>query len=107
MTYRVFRSRSFDRDVDAFARYAAEYSELFAREQFARLETVLSVDLVQSPNTWSYFFVTGAPYHAYFFNVGRRTSFWIVYTVDEELKRVDLVRFWNASRDTESFNTNS
>lgn len=103
MTYRLFRSRSFERDVEAFARYAAEYSETFAREQFARLEKILSMDLVQSPNTWTYFFATGAPYRAYFFSVGRRTSFWIVYTVDEELKRVDLLRFWNASRDADSF----
>jgi mRNA-degrading endonuclease RelE of RelBE toxin-antitoxin system len=106
MTYRVFRSRSFDRDVDDFARYATEYSEPFAREQFVRLEKVLSIDLVQSPNTWSYFFVTGAPNRAYFFSVGRRTGFWIIYTVDEDLKRVDLLRFWNASRDTHSFNAN-
>jgi mRNA-degrading endonuclease RelE of RelBE toxin-antitoxin system len=106
MTYRVVRSRSFDRDVDDFARYATDYSEAFAHEQFAGLDKVLSVDLAQSPNTWSYFFVTGAPYRAYLFKVGRRTSFWIIYTVDESLKRVDVLRFWNASRDDRSFEAN-
>jgi hypothetical protein len=103
MTYTVYRSRSFDHDAEDFARYAADYSESFAREQFADLEKNLSADLAQSPNAWAYFFVTGAPYRARLFKVGRRTAYWIVYTVNDELKCVNLLRLWNASRDTDAF----
>jgi len=52
--------------------------------------------------TWSYFPLTGAPYRAYLFRVGRRTQYWIVNTVDEGTRTVDVLNFWNASRDPES-----
>jgi hypothetical protein len=52
--------------------------------------------------TWSYFAFTGAPYRAYLFRVGRRTQYWIIYTVDEDARTVDILYFWNASRDPET-----
>ena len=54
------------------------------------------------PHTWSFFFVTGAPYGAYLFEVGARTKYWIVYSIDEEAWRVD-VRVWNAAQDPDGF----
>jgi hypothetical protein len=48
---------------------------------------------------WGYFAFTGAPYRAYLFRVGRRTQYWIIYTVDEEIRTVDILHFWNAMRD--------
>jgi len=33
--------------------------------------------------------------------VGRRTQYWIVYTVGEDSRTVDILQFWNASRDPE------
>jgi mRNA-degrading endonuclease RelE of RelBE toxin-antitoxin system len=44
-----------------------------------------------------------APYRAYLYRVGRRTQYWIVYTVDEQTRTVDILHFWNASRDPERF----
>lgn len=34
--------------------------------------------------------------------VGRRTQYWIIYTVDDETRIVDVLHFWNAMRDPES-----
>jgi hypothetical protein len=62
----------------------------------------LSVDLCESPLTWSYFTLTGEPYRAFLFRVGRRTQHWVIYTVDEDAQIVDLLHFWNTSRDPES-----
>jgi mRNA-degrading endonuclease RelE of RelBE toxin-antitoxin system len=103
MTYRVLTASIAHDEIDRFAIYAAEYSDDFAREQFARLNRVLSVDLAESPNVWGYFYITGAPYRGYLFRVGRRTQFWIIYTVDEDTKTVSVLRFWNASKDPNAF----
>ena len=51
---------------------------------------------------WSYFPLTGAPYRGYLFRVGRRTQYWIIYTVDEDTRTVDVLLFWNAARDPET-----
>ena len=103
MTFRVVKDSVAQAEIDSFGAYASDYSEEFAREQFTRLNRILTVELAEAPYTWGYFFVTGAPYRAYLFKVGRRTSYWIVYTVDEDARRVDVLRFWNASRDTKTF----
>ena len=91
------------RDIDNFVAYQSEYSEAFAVEQIDRLYRVFNFHLAQAPMTWGNFFITGEPYHAYLFRVGRRTSYWIVYTVDEANKIVTVLRFWNASRDDKAF----
>lgn len=105
MTFKVIRDALADAEIDDFGRYAADYSEDFAREQFARLNHVFAVELAEAPNTWNYFYITGAPYRAYLFRVGRRTSYWIVYTVDDDAKIVNVLRFWSASREPVSFGT--
>jgi mRNA-degrading endonuclease RelE of RelBE toxin-antitoxin system len=87
--------------IEDFARYLREYSEDFAVEQIERLDRILAATLSQSPLTWGYFVFTGAPYRAYLFRVGRRTQYWIIYTVDEETRTVDILQFWNTSRDPE------
>jgi mRNA-degrading endonuclease RelE of RelBE toxin-antitoxin system len=87
------------RHIDEFAEYLRDYSEDFALEQIERLDRIISIDLRQSPLTWTYFAFTGAPYRAYLFRVGRRTQYWIIYTVDEDARVVDILHFWNASRD--------
>ena len=103
MTFIVVRDFVAQDDIAAFGRYAADYSENFAREQFSRLNRIFSVELAESPNTWGYFYVTGAPYRAYLFRVGRRTSYWIIYTVDDDKRLVKVLRFWNASQEPASF----
>ena len=99
MTFRVRIDPVAQRLIDEFAIYLRDYSEEFAIEQFDRLDRILSVNLQESPLTWSYFAFTGAPYRAYLFRVGRRTQYWIIYTVDEDTRSVNILHFWNASRD--------
>lgn len=103
MTYRILTAPIARNEIEQFAAYAVEYSDDFAREQFARLNHILSVEIAESPNTWGYFYITGAPYRAYLFRVGRRTHFWIIYTVDDDAKTVSVLRFWNASQDPMAF----
>src|SRR5882757_230464 len=102
MTYRLRIAPLAQRQFDEFAGYLRHYSEDFAVEQIDRLDRILSVNLAESPLTWSYFVFTGAPYRAYLFRVGRRTQYWVIYTVDEDTRTVDVLHFWNASRDPES-----
>ena len=99
MTFRVRIDPVAQRHIDEFAVHLRRYSEEFAIE---RLDRIIAINLGESPLTWSYFSFTGAPYRAYLFRVGRRTQYWIVYTVDEESRTVDVIHFWNAMRDPES-----
>jgi len=102
MTFRVRIDPVAQRHIDEFAAYLRNYSEEFAIEQIDRLDRIISVNLGESPLTWAYFAFTGAPYRAYLFRVGRLTQYWIIYTVDEESRTVDILHFWNATRDPET-----
>jgi len=55
MTFKVVRDRIAQSDIEDFGRYAANYSEDFAREQFVRLNRIFAVDLAEAPNTWIIF----------------------------------------------------
>jgi hypothetical protein len=99
MAYRVRIDPVALGQIERFAAWLSDYSEDFAIEQIERLDEVLRVNLGETPLVWSYFPLTGAPYRGYLFRVGRRTQFWIVYTVDERALIVDILLFWNASRD--------
>jgi len=103
MTYRLRISPLAQQHIDEFATYLRDYSEEFASEQIVRLNRILFENLSESPLTWTYFPLTGAPYRAYLFRVGRRTHFWIIYTVDEEAMTVDVLHFWNTSRNPNDF----
>jgi mRNA-degrading endonuclease RelE of RelBE toxin-antitoxin system len=102
MAYRVRIDRLAQRQIERFAVYLRDYSEDFAIDQIERLDRILRADLAESPLTWAYFPLTGAPYRAYLFRVGRRTQYWIIYTVDEETRTVDILSFWNAARDPDT-----
>src|SRR5437016_1729183 len=102
MTFRVRIDPVAQRLIDEFAVYLRDYSEDFAIEQLDRLEHVFLVGLRERPLTWSHFALTGPPYRAYLFRVGRRTQYWIVYTVDQDARTVDVLHFWNASRDPDT-----
>lgn len=99
MTFRVRIDPVALRNIEEFAAYLRDYSDDFAIEQIERLDRILSSHLGESPLTWGYFAFTGAPYRAYLFRVGRRTQYWIIYTVDEATQTVDILHFWNATRD--------
>lgn len=101
MAYRVRIDPVALRQIDKFATYLRDYSEDFALEQIERLDRVLRVNLGEAPLTWSYFPLTGAPYRAYLFRVGRRTQYWIIYTIDEDNRTVDVLSYWNSASDPE------
>ncbi len=103
MTFRIRIDRVAQEEIDDFAAHAAGYSDEWATEQFARLSHIFSIDLAEAPLRRSFFVLTGAPYRAHLFRVGRRTHYWIIYTVDEDARTVDVLRFWNASRDPRQF----
>jgi mRNA-degrading endonuclease RelE of RelBE toxin-antitoxin system len=99
MTFRILIDALAQQEIEDFAIYTSSYSDEFAAEQFARLADILSRDIGESPHRWTYFVLTGAPYRAYLFRVGRRTQYWIIYTIDEDDRTVTILRFWNARRD--------
>jgi mRNA-degrading endonuclease RelE of RelBE toxin-antitoxin system len=102
MTYRVRIDPVAQRHIDEFAAYLRNYDEAFAIEQIQRLDRIIGLNLGETPLTWNHFPFTGAPYRGYLFRVGRRTHYWLIYTVDEDSRVVDLLHFWNASRDPDS-----
>lgn len=102
MTFRVRIDPVAQRQIDEFAAYLRRYDEDVAIEQIERLDRIIALNLGETPLTWPYFAFTGAPYRGYLFRVGRRTQYWLIYTVDEEARTVDLLHFWNASRDPET-----
>lgn len=101
MAYRVRIAARALRQMDEFALYLRAYREDFALEQIERLDRTLAIQVGESPLAWGYFPLTGAPYRGYLFRVGRRTQYWIIYTVDEIGRTVHVLQFWNASRDPE------
>jgi hypothetical protein len=88
-----------ERHIDEFATYLRQYSVELAAEQIQRLNRILFVTLAEAPLTWAYFPLTGPPYRAYLFRVGRLTQFWIIYVVNETEVIVDVLEFWNTRRD--------
>ena len=101
MTFRVRIDPVALRQIKQFAIYLRDYSEEFAIDQIERLDRILQFNLGESPLSWNYFPLTGAPYRGYLFRVGRRTQYWIIYTVDEDARMVDILSFWNTARDTD------
>ena len=69
----------------------------FAREQFARLNRIFTLDLGET-QTLELFLLHRRAVWRSLFRVGRRTHYWIVYTVDDEAKIVNVLSFWAASR---------
>lgn len=102
MAFRIRIASIAQRQIDDFAAYLRRYDEAVAIEEIERLDRVIGINLGETPLTWSYCAFTGAPYRAYLFRVGRRTQYWLIYTVDEEARTVDLLHFWNATRDPQT-----
>ena len=90
-------------ELAQFAESANAYGAMWARTQSARLERAILTEIAGAPHQWSYFYLTGAPYRAYLFRAGREIQYWIVYSVDDAAQTVNILRFWNASRDPDRF----
>jgi plasmid stabilization system protein ParE len=103
MRYHVVIAARAQRDIDDFARYCRSYSPEFWDQQSDQLSRVFETWLSETPGMWGFFFATGAPYRAYLFDVGQRTKFWLVYTIDEPTLTVRILCMWNAARDPKNF----
>jgi plasmid stabilization system protein ParE len=82
-----------------FLAYLADFDPDVSARYDIKLEQLIDNDLSESPLRYSWFWKSGPPYRGRLFHVSRRTKFWIIYTVDDAQRRVDVLRFWNASRD--------
>jgi mRNA-degrading endonuclease RelE of RelBE toxin-antitoxin system len=102
MSYELRFAPRAERYIDELAAYLREYDEELATQQMDRLNRILTVNIQSSPLTWSYFPLTGPPFRAYLFRVGRRTQYWIIYEVDEDNRTIDIVHFWNTRRDPDT-----
>jgi plasmid stabilization system protein ParE len=99
MAYSVRRSSQARRDIQGFFRYLREEaSEATALKYLEALEYDLLHLIAGNPYAFTWFHETGAPYRAKLFKLAR-TTYWIIYTIDEDSKAVELLRFWNSARE--------
>jgi len=98
MPYQIRRSPKARDDIRNFFRYLKnEASEAVARKYLSQLEHDVTNLIANSPNSFSWFHETGPPYRAKLFKLVR-TTYWIIYVVDDEKQVVELIRFWNSAR---------
>ncbi len=81
--------------------YLSDYSPAIADKHLICLTDTIA-GIGRDPMLWSYFFLTGAPYRAKLFLVGK-TSFWIIYAFDEGERTVDILRIWNSKQNPDDF----
>jgi plasmid stabilization system protein ParE len=103
MTYKVRFSPQARRDIQNLFDYLARHSDDVAEFYVAELERSIERNIATRPLTWQFFFLTGAPFRAYLFKLGRRNAYWIVYEVNEEQKAIDILRVWHGAQDPEQF----
>jgi plasmid stabilization system protein ParE len=99
MPYQIRRAPQARQDIRDFIRHLKrEVSEPTARKYFDALEHDITDLLARTPNSFNWFHETGAPYRAKLFKL-TRTTYWIIYVVDDDNEVVELVRFWNSARE--------
>ena len=101
MSYEIRRGRQARQDIRNFIRHLKrEASESVAQKYFDELEYDLLQLLANNPNSFNWFHETGAPYRAKLFKLAR-TTYWIIYIVDDEHEVIQLIRFWNSARESD------
>lgn len=99
MSYEIRRAPLARKDIRDFIRYLKrEAGEAAARRYFEALEHDITRHLADNPHAFPWFRETGPPYRAKLFKLAR-TTYWIVYAIDDEKKIIELVRFWNSARE--------
>ena len=102
MPYQIHLNTIASRDIRQFFRYLKrEAGEVIALNYLAALEYELQVVIANSPYAFSWFHETGQPYRAKLFKLAR-TTYWIIYTIDEDRQRVEITRLWNSARHPET-----
>lgn len=72
--------------------------EATARRHLARLDNDLTGAILRGPNRFGWFRETGPPYRAKLFRLAR-TTYWIVYRIDDANGIVSVLRLWNSARE--------
>jgi plasmid stabilization system protein ParE len=99
MPYQIRRSPQARADIRNFIRYLKKQASVdIARKYFAELERDILFLVASTPNSFNWFHETGPPYRAKLFRLAR-TTYWIIYVVDDENEVIELVRFWNSARE--------
>jgi plasmid stabilization system protein ParE len=99
MAYQIHISPRARDDIRNFFQYLKrEANEATAREYLAQLDHDITFLIANSPNSFSWFHETGPPYRAKLFRLVR-TTYWIIYIVDNDNENVELLRFWNSARE--------
>ena len=97
MPYQVIRSGTARQDIRRYFRYLKrEAGEDIMRSYMVALEHDIRVVIANHPHAFGWF-DAGAPYRAKLFKLAR-TTFWIIYTVDDDRQCVEIRRFWNAAQ---------
>jgi plasmid stabilization system protein ParE len=98
MAYRIRRAPRAREDIREFFRHLKrEASEATAQKYFKELAHDITFLIANMPNSFNWFHETGPPYRAKLFKLAR-TTYWIIYVVDDENEVVELLRFWNSAR---------
>jgi plasmid stabilization system protein ParE len=99
MPYQIRRAPQARQDIrDLIRHLKREASEATARKYFEELQHDITYLIANMPNSFGWFHETGAPYRAKLFKLAR-TTYWIIYVVDDVNEVVELVRFWNSARE--------
>ena len=101
--YRLTVTRSAQRDIDGLFERLARYDQATAISYEFDLRESIANNVLTAPYTWAYFHLTGRPTRAYLYTISRRTSYWVVYEIDEPEQIVRVLRVWNAARDPGEF----
>jgi plasmid stabilization system protein ParE len=102
VTYRLITTQDAQRDIREFARWLKEEAgPRVAARHLAVLDHDLRAVVCESPHAFPWFHESGPPYRAKLFRLARST-YWIVYSVDDARHRVELIRFWHTAREPRS-----
>ncbi len=89
------------KDIREVFGYIRRQNAQIAGRHLVRLDASIN-SIARSPTAWSHFFLTGAPYRAKLFEIGR-ASFWIVCRLDEATEAIEILRIWNSRQDPGEF----
>jgi len=99
MAYRVDFSIEAVAQIDGYLAYLRRYSRATAAKYKLALQKAIDQYLAESPETFTFYWETGAPYRAFLFRVSRRTTYWVIYRVYEGDRIVRVLRFRNAAEE--------
>lgn len=103
MAFDVFLTDEALADIADLHEYLATYDPHVANRIVGELERVIRQDIAENPKAYTWFYIVGAPLRARLFRISRRTQYWVIYDIDADRNRVNIVRIWNASRNPFTF----